>query len=93
MKKLLWIIPCLLLGMVIGYFMPHRVTYTVPKMDTVWYKVDSIQTVIDTLTIKETQVIHVYEKNEKDIMDNSVSDDYDYFTSFLRSRFPSNNNW
>ena len=52
MKKLLWVIPCLLLGMVIGYFMPHKVTYTVPKMDTVWYKVDSIQTVIDTLTIK-----------------------------------------
>lgn len=92
MKKLLLTIPCILLGMAIGYLMPHKVTYVIPKTDTVWYKVDSIQTVIDTLTIKETQVIHIYEKNEKNIMDNSVVDDYEYFSNFLRSRFPSSNN-
>lgn len=92
MKKLLLAIPCILLGMAIGYFLPHKVTYVIPRSDTIWYKIDSIQTVIDTLEITKTQIIHEYETKESIISNNSCVEDYEFFSNFLRTRFASSNN-
>lgn len=92
-NKLVWLL-CLVVGLCIGHILPHKVnpTYTIPTHDTIWYKVDSIQTIVDTLEVTKTQIIHVYETKESIINNNSCADDYEYFSEFLRARFSNSDN-
>lgn len=61
-------------------------------LDSLNIRRDSIKERIDTVEILLDKIIVKYEKDRNIIINNSVIDDYLFFTEYLKTRFDSCNN-
>lgn len=66
------------------------------KIDSLNHSIDSLENCINLIkpqidTIFQTKTItkYIYEKKADSIWNQSANDDWDYYTNFLRTRFPS----
>jgi hypothetical protein len=81
----------LIIGSVVSGFIFYNKTPTPQYIhDTIQVKIDSIQTKIDTLYIEKEYVKTIYRTKAETILNQSASDDWEYYINFLRSNFPSN---
>ena len=65
------------------------------QLDSLNHKIDSLQLELvklqdhaDTVYVVKEKVKETYEEKAKDIIDQSADADWQYYTNFLRARFP-----
>lgn len=57
--------------------------------DSLYLKIDSIQSKIDTVYQDRIKLKYVYEQKADSIWNQSADDDWNFYTSFLSTKFPS----
>jgi hypothetical protein len=58
-------------------------------IDSLQLTLDNYQAKVDTVYLEKWKIKYVYDEKANDIVNQSADADWNYYTNFLRARFPS----
>lgn len=98
MQRTSKIISSLIIAFILGAVLSGLVTYKVVKPiptdpiivhDSIFQKMDSLNQRIDTIYVIKEKIVIQHDEKVEQIYNQSSSDDWIYFTEYLRTRFPN----